>query len=189
VYLLETGGDAVTLPGATAWLQDTLTRAGLPDPQVEVFAPGVDLPAYQRLARGRSALLWAGAAAPPPRIARVYDSFDPVLGGQFAVDHPVLSAGDERERVLDYLDSGQLLLATTAREGDVFDLDAGPTVPMSFRTDGSWIWTDTVAYYLRTYALSPDVELLAHIRERDYTYREPDAVAGHRALAELHAPG
>ena len=28
-------------------------------------------------------------------------------------------------------------------------------VPLSFRTDGSWIWTDAVSYFLRTYALSP----------------------------------
>ncbi|WP_406077932.1 hypothetical protein [Micromonospora sp. NBC_00858] len=188
VYLLETAADAAQLPGATAWLQQTLVAAGVSDPQVETYGPGVTLPAYQQAARGQAALLWAAEAPRPVPIARVFDSYHPALGGQFAADHPTLSAGDEAARVLAYLDAGEVLLATTAREGDVFDQEAGLVVPMSFRTDGTWIWTDTVAYYLRTYALSPDAELLAHIRALDHRFPAVDAVRAHRAMVALTSP-
>jgi hypothetical protein len=116
----------------------------------------------------------------------VLDAYDPAGGGRFDADHPVLGAGDEIARTLAYLDQGRLLVSTTARETDVFDAEAG-AVPTSFRTDGTWIWTDAVAYYLRTYALCPDAQLTAHIRGRDYTYTEPDAVAAHRAMSVLAA--
>jgi hypothetical protein len=39
-------------------------------------------------------------------------------------------------------------------------------VPTSFRTDGEWIWTDTVAYYLQQHGMAPDEELVAHIEAR-----------------------
>ncbi|NMO56929.1 hypothetical protein HH310_37865 [Actinoplanes sp. TBRC 11911] len=158
-------------------------RAAVGDADVELLGkpPTPD----QRAARGRSALLWAARPAEPLTVARVFDSYDPVLGGQFTVDHPVLSA--ELAPVLSYLDTGAVVLTTTKREPDVFDEDAGPVVPMTFRTDGRWIWTDAVAYYLRTYALSPDADLLASLTAREYRMPEVDAVALHRALARLVA--
>lgn len=187
VFVLQSNGDGATLPVTTALMQDAIADAGVDNPQVEVYGPGLDLPTYQRRARRRGALLWAAEPGQPATVARVFDSFDPATGGQFAADRPVLS-GDEAVRVLRYLNNGTLLLATLAREHDVFDVDAGAVVPSSFRTDGTWIWTDAVAYYLRTYALSPHAELLAHIRKHDFTYTEPDPVAVHRALAALTTP-
>ena len=117
-------------------------------------------------------------------VARVFDAYDPVAGGRFDSDHPVLGEGDEIARIAAYLDHGHLLV-TTWPEADVFDPDAGPVVPTAFRTDGTWIWTDAVSYYLRTYALSPDAGLLAHVRERGCTYTEPDAGAVDRARTQL----
>jgi hypothetical protein len=171
VYLVEAAGDAEPL------------RAAVQNADVEIL--GTPPTPYQRAARSRSALLWAARPAEPVAVARVFDSYDPVLGGQFTVDHPVLSAGDELAQVLSYLEAGVVLLATTAREPDVFDEEAGPVVPMTFRTDGRWIWTDAAAYYLRTYALSPDVEMLASMKAREYRMPEVGAVALHRALARL----
>jgi hypothetical protein len=171
VYLLDASGDGEPLRAAVGDAEISLVRTPL--------SP------YQRAARGRSALLWAARPASPVTVARVFDSYDPELGGQFTVDHPVLSEGDELAQVLSYLEAGSVLLATTAREPDVFDEEAGPVVPMTFRTDGRWIWTDAAAYYLRTYALSPDTDMLADMRERGYQTSEPDAVAMHRALVAL----
>ncbi|GIE81815.1 hypothetical protein Aph02nite_77650 [Actinoplanes philippinensis] len=188
VYLVHSGADAADLPGAADWIQGELARAGVGDPQVEVWGPGVGLPPYQRLALGRSALLWAAEPARPVTVARVFDSWDPVGGGRFETDHPLLDAGDERARVLDYLRRGRVLTATTVTEPDVFDPGAGGVIPMSFRTDGTWIWTDAVIHYLNAYALSPDAELLAHIRERDHVFTEPSPVAEHRAMVALTAP-
>ena len=88
----------------------------------------------------------------------------------------------------DFLKAGDVLLATTARETDVFDSSLGEVVPQNFRTDGTWIWTDTVTYYLDTYGLSPDQELLDHIRARGYVKAELDEVSRHRAMVELFRP-
>ncbi|MEH1028397.1 hypothetical protein ACWD6L_14850 [Micromonospora profundi] len=185
IYLLLVGGDPNGLPAACAQVQDAVARSGVAHPQVEAFHNRTVLPRYQQLARGRSALLWAAADAQPVSTARVFDAYHPTTGGQFSADRPTITDGDEMRRVLDYLDGGAVLLATEARESDPFDEGAGPVVPLSFRTDGRWIWTDAVAYFLRTYALSPDDELLAHIRARDYLVPESDPVAEHRALSSL----
>jgi len=185
IYLLLVGGDPNDLPAACARVQDALASSGVAHPQVEAFHDRTVLPRYQQLARSRSALLWAAADAQPVSTARVFDAYHPTTGGQFSADRPSIADGDEMRRVLDYLDGGAVLLATDARESDPFDEGAGPVVPLSFRTDGRWIWTDAVGYFLRTYALSPDEELLAHIRARDYLVPESDPVAEHRALASL----
>ncbi|MCO8275484.1 hypothetical protein M1L60_33365 [Actinoplanes sp. TRM 88003] len=184
VYLLVIDTDPSAYPGATGWLQEMLTNAGVTDPQVDTFGPATELPAYQQQARGRSTLLWAANPAGSVRTARVFDSFALESGGRSDPAHPRLSDTTETARVLRYLENGTMLLTTTARENDVLDPAAGPVVPMTFRTDGRWIWTDAVAYYLRTYALSPDEQLLSHIRSQG----EPppvDMVAEHRALAAL----
>lgn len=183
VYLLETAGD----PTGTGPLQDALASAGRPEAQVEAFAPGIARPPGPRFALGRSALLWAAEPTRPVTMARVFDSWTQATGGQFDADHPLL-AGEEAARVIDYLERGHVLLATTLREPDVFDAEAGAVVPANFRTDGRFIWTDAVGYYLRTYALSPDPELLERIRGLDFTLPEVDAVAEHRALVALTSP-
>ncbi|MEV6694854.1 hypothetical protein AB0M35_25590 [Micromonospora sp. NPDC051196] len=185
VYLLLAGGDPNELPAVCAQVQRALADSGVEHPQVEAFHHRTALPRYQQLARGRSALLWAAAEARPVSVARVFDAYHPSTGGQFSADRPTISDGDEMQRVLDYLDGGSVLLGTETRETDPFDEGAGPVVPLSFRTDGWWIWTDAVGYYLRTYALSPDDELLTHIRGRGYLVPESDPVAEHRALASL----
>ena len=52
-------------------------------------------------------------------VARVFDAYDPVAGGRFDSDHPVLGEGDEIARIAAYLDHGHLLV-TTSPEADVF---------------------------------------------------------------------
>jgi hypothetical protein len=66
----------------------------------------------------------------------------------------------------------------------------GKVVPLSFRTDGAWIWTDTVTYYLETYGLEPDSELAAHVAANDYRCPDVDDATARRALDELDlSPG
>jgi hypothetical protein len=77
---------------------------------------------------------------------------------------------------------------TTATFTDVVDPARGAVVPMSFRTDGVWIWTDTVTYYLAEHGMAPDAELLRHIEDRGTAPSDVDAVALHRAMAVLTSP-
>jgi hypothetical protein len=108
----------------------------------------------------------ARAPALPFRIARVFDFAEPGTGPSFHPAHRVVTDESERERVVTYLASGTPVLYLAARARDVVNPASGQVVPTSFRTDGEWIWTDTVTYYLEQYGLAPDEELAAHIDAR-----------------------
>ncbi|WP_232344810.1 actin cross-linking domain-containing toxin [Actinoplanes awajinensis] len=154
-------------------------RWATPDGTVVRTGPGT------YTANGTPQLPGPAATPAPPHLARVFDSWDATGGGQFTPDHPLLSTGDEMSRALAYLDAGTPVLTTGTEELDVYDTEAGPVVPLTYRTDGRWIWTDAAAYYLRTYALSPDERLLADLRARDYHHPPVDPAAARRALAQL----
>jgi hypothetical protein len=107
-------------------------------------------------------------------------------------DHPRIDS-PERERLVRYLSAGEPLLVTPALDVDVVAPELGQVVPVSFRTDGYWIWSDAAGYYLQRHGLAPDPGLLAHIRARDYAVPEIDGAALHRAgaafLCYLHDAG
>ena len=101
------------------------------------------------------------------RLAAVFDRVDPVTGPAFASDSGRLAEGGEREAVAAYLREGVAVLITPLLADDVLDPERSGLVPLSYRTDGAWIWTDTVTYYLEQYGLIADAELLAHVRAQD----------------------
>jgi hypothetical protein len=187
LYLvLTTASDEAPLPPLADWLARVLVAAGEADPRVEVFGDADALPPFHRAALGLAALLWTGDAAPPVRVAALFDMVDEAGGPGFAPEHPRLDA-DECDDVLAYLDLGALLLPTTTEMADVVEPERGG-VPMSFRTDGQFIWTEAVAYYLANYRLAPEPALLDHIRARRYEAPEVDYVALHRAASALQTP-
>jgi hypothetical protein len=134
----------------------------------------------------------AGVPAPEFRVARVFDFADPQTGPGFAPDHAVIENLTRREELAGYLRGGHPVLVTTMRMDDVVDPAAGPAVPGSFRTDGEWIWTESVEYYLSRHGLAPDAELTAHIQARlDRGQPVPDTnrdTATRAAEFMLHPP-
>jgi hypothetical protein len=198
VYLVQVTGRPAA-PGLAGELQAALD--GLGDAGVEVIALDTALRPYQAAALEGSALLWVAQDeaqpsdrddGPPFKIARVFDFAKPDTGPGFHPGHRVVTGSAERDRVLQYLHSGTLVLHTTARARDVLDPDAGQVVPTSFRTDGEWIWTDTVAYYLEQHGLAPDEDLAAHIEARwqagDADAETDDETAMAAANFLLHPP-
>ncbi|MER8184874.1 hypothetical protein [Kitasatospora sp. NPDC094015] len=187
VYLVqaEHPDDAPLLAGT---FHEALTAVGDDRAGVEVIAIGAEATGYQRLALDRSLLLWAAAATDGPEfeVARVFDHADPELGPGFRPDHPLLPEGPDRDRVLAHLAAGRPLLSTTARMPDPLDPTAGEVVPSGFRTDGHWIWTEAVGYFLTRHGLAPDPALLAHIRT--HTAPPPDDTTVTRALDFLLHP-
>jgi hypothetical protein len=198
VYLVQVPGSAAA-PGLAGELQAALD--GLGDAGVEVIALDTVPRPYQAAALEGSALLWVAQdeAQPSGRyegprftIARVFDFASPDTGPGFHAGHRVVTDSAERDRLLKYLTSGTPVLTTTARARDVLDPDAGQVVPTSFRTDGEWIWTDTVAYYLEQHGVAPDEDLAAHIEARrqagDADAETDDETAVAAAEYLLHPP-
>ncbi len=93
----------------------------------------------------------------------------------------------ERDRVAKYLDSGAPILVTTALGIDQLSPAQGNRVGMSYRTDGEWVWSDALSYYVATYGLAPENGFYQHIRDHRYECPEPDDEAQDRALEELYA--
>jgi hypothetical protein len=176
IYVVQVPDGSVA-PAVAADLQAALALAPAPagpgEATVEVIGLDADPRPYQAAALDGSALLWdaqdddpSGSDEPPFKIARVFDFARPDTGPGFEPGHRVITDTGERDRMLRYLTSGTTVLHTTARTPDILDPDAGQVVPASFRTDGEWIWTDTVAYYLEHHGLAPDEELAAHVDAR-----------------------
>ncbi|MFD8781857.1 hypothetical protein [Kitasatospora sp. NPDC059599] len=99
-------------------------------------------------------------------VAPVFDLVDPLTGPAFHEDHPVIGDDGEREALAAYLASAAVVLMTPSLMADVLDPERPGGVPMNYRCDGRWIWTDTVTYYLDRYGLAPEPGLLAYVRER-----------------------
>jgi hypothetical protein len=122
-----------------------------------------------------------GAAAEPAdtgpefELARIFDFADPVTGPGFEPGHRVITDQDERDRLLGYLRGGAMVMTSTTRMRDVVDPEQGEVVPMTFRTDGTWIWTDTVVYYLDRHGMAPDARLAAHIEAMCARGEDPGA--------------
>ncbi|MFJ9693883.1 hypothetical protein [Kitasatospora sp. NPDC101183] len=122
------------------------------------------------------------------RLAAVFDRVDPVTGPGFAPDRPRLEPA-EREALARYLDAGEAVLLTPVLMDDVLDPQRRGEVPMGYRTDGRWVWTDTVTYYLVEYGLAPEAGLLAHLRAQGGAPCPPvDPEAVERAVAFVLTP-
>jgi hypothetical protein len=186
VFVVEADADADVIV-VTGELQRAVRAAGQVDPQVEVYPTGFEPPGYLRLARSGGELLWSRTPDPGVRVAVLFDHVDPTLGPGFHADHPTVDR-EELTRLAQYLRRGEPLLVTTGRLSDVVDPARGRVVPMTFRTDGSWVWSDATTYYLEAYQLLPDPALVAHIRGVSYVGSTVDDVAMHRAMVALQAP-
>ncbi|WP_328824376.1 hypothetical protein [Verrucosispora sioxanthis] len=187
VFVLATDLPEDELPVATALLQEKLILADADETLVEAFILGQELAPYQQQALEGGALLWTAAEPRRVTIARVFDGADPETGPWFAPDHPRLE-GPIRDQAIAYLSAGQLVLAITQRTADIVTGSDEPVVPMSYRTDGQWVWTDAVVYYLQTHAVAPDQDLLDHMRSVSFSPPQTDEIGTHRALAALFRP-
>jgi hypothetical protein len=128
-----------------------------------------------------------GAPAEPTgeygmRQPRVYDGLD--AAGKPVVNRPALPP-EERDRVLDYLTNAPVVLAARSYDVDAFAPDREPEVPLNFRTDGSWVWPGSVAYYLREHGVAPDPDLVDHIRAHRFVLPGVDEPARDLAIAAI----
>ena len=92
----------------------------------------------------------------------------------------------EAVRVGAYLEAGAAVMHTTALGIDILR-DDEKVVPLTIRTDGEYVWTGPVTYYVQTYGVAPDADFLAHVRARDYRVRVASE-AEVEAAAAVFAP-
>ena len=89
------------------------------------------------------------------------------------------AARPDEDRALGYLARGVLIGVAMCVETD--PLSDPPTMigPPNARTDGVWLWPETLSYYVRRYHVRLPEELLAHMRQNGWEC--PQAV-NHEAL-------
>ncbi|MEQ0562901.1 glycohydrolase toxin TNT-related protein [Amycolatopsis sp. NEAU-NG30] len=104
-----------------------------------------------------------GPEQPGPhfRIARIFDTVGPA--GRPVINRPDLEV-EEQDRLLEYLERAPLVVPE--RGYDIDRLAAAPeaTVPVAFHSDGQWIWPAAVNFYLHKYGVSPEPDLVEHVR-------------------------
>jgi hypothetical protein len=119
------------------------------------------------------------------RLARVFEGRDthgrPVLG----TDRQALTDAEERRLVVGFLDGGVVLLAGGPLVPDELDPDRPPVVPLGYATDGVWVWSAQLRYYVAEYGVSPEPEFLTHIRRCEYRAAVPSPIQVEQANAEL----
>ncbi|MEV8437076.1 TNT domain-containing protein [Actinosynnema sp. NPDC051121] len=125
--------------------------------ELEIYPRDDDaIPAWLRERAGLGAAPGAVIAAP------LFDGPDAVVRDRPAV-HP-----QELDDVLAYLENAPVVLAARSYGPDALKPDATPSVPLSFHTDGTWVWPGGVAYYLRNHHVPPVPQLVQHIRDNGY---------------------
>ena len=117
---------------------------------------------------------------------RVAELWVDLIDGVPTLD-PALERADESVeigRILAYLRAGALVLRAPVCFEDWLDPDRPLVVPFGYRTDGVWLWSDELAYYLEQHDVLPEPGLLAHMRNRGYEVGEvPEAAV--RAASTL----
>jgi hypothetical protein len=121
------------------------------------------------------------------KIAQLFDQVHPSAGPYFSAQRGHIDDPAERERVAGFLRRGGLVLYTDGKDKDWVDPRQGRSVPMSFRTDGAWLWNDGLEYYVRLHGVAPDPDFYQHIRDSDYTCPEVSQPTRERALEALYA--
>jgi hypothetical protein len=113
-------------------------------------------------------------AAPQPPPPGTFPQAQPFDGnGKDGPYHqrPPLSPG-ERDQILAYLTSAPIVLAARGFDPDPLNPDGRSDVPVTYHTDGVWVWPGVVPYVLRKHDVPPESALLAHIRGNRYQVPE-----------------
>ena len=121
------------------------------------------------------------------RTARLYDGVDESGTPHFAADRARIADTAERDRIVGYLNGGGAVMTTPGVTEDVVEPGRGKVVPLSYLTDGTWIWSAGLAYYTQEYGIAPDAEFIEHMRQQEFVPPQVDADTRLAAMEELEA--
>ncbi|MCP2343622.1 hypothetical protein [Actinomadura rupiterrae] len=190
-YLWASGGSASYIPRADAGLRAANASGPLYVGLREAFAQGV--PAVDAI---RSLLPDALESEAPSldALTNQANRYEQSLRMAFPLPEPSLTPRppvppQAREAVLTYLEQAPVAFPSGAPLPDLQD-DARPlTVPSGYRTDGTWVWPEATAYYLRTHNIAPDPSLVAHIQANNAQLPDVSKEALAEALETLKTNG
>ncbi|MGV9363195.1 glycohydrolase toxin TNT-related protein [Amycolatopsis sp. NPDC003731] len=125
-----------------------------------------------------------GPEQPGPhfRIARIFDTVGPA--GRPVINRPDLEV-DEQDRLLEYLERAPLVVPERGYDIDRLAATPEATVPVAFHSDGQWIWPAAVNFYLHKYGVSPEPDLVEHVRSVGFTLPPVDEPTLQGAAAYL----
>ncbi len=102
------------------------------------------------------------------RFARIADGADehnrPVVSPERGWIHDMA----ERRFAAEYLRGGAVVMMVGGLGLDVFEPERGEVAPLGSRTDGEWIWSDSVPFYLVEHGVAPEPELYRRVLENAY---------------------
>ncbi|MFG1889044.1 hypothetical protein ACGFIR_14370 [Micromonospora sp. NPDC049051] len=159
----------------------------LDDDVVPIGAATADrITSWWRGLAGRESGALAGGAEPDPPRPRVAAAVDTERDeqGRPIVRGPRLSEQD-RVAVAAYLRAAPLVAVAYGFEADPFDPEHPEVVPLHLRTDGEWVWSESLAYFAQRYGIGPEADFLAYLARRRYQLPEVDEAALRRAAGAL----
>jgi hypothetical protein len=90
----------------------------------------------------------------------------------------------DEARMLAYLDGGVFLSATCLFQ-DHFQGGKDVTA-LAFLTDGTWLWTNALAYYVRHYHFRVPGEFVEHMRRQNWQVPPEDSFDADAILSQFH---
>jgi hypothetical protein len=160
--------------------------ADQPDSRVFVIGPDGAFTPDAAVILEAAELIWAKAAAEEIQMASVFAEVDEAGRPTGAEGEPL--TGADREAVLAYLLSAEVVLRASEPGQDILDEESGAEVPLDLRSDGFWVWSDASAYYLAQHDVRPPQGLLDRALDIGGTAAGLDSVTYHRVLEALAGP-
>lgn len=124
--------------------------------------------AYRRLLAEAERVTGAASLGDQPRFASAVLPGDGA-GRGVALPNRLLPEA-ERAAVAAYLRGAPMVLACWGLDPDPFDPARPEVVPAHLRSDGRWVWPESLAYFAERYGVPPEPDLLAHIQEQGYEW-------------------
>lgn len=97
------------------------------------------------------------------RVASVFDRADPQGRPYFSPDRRRIVGRPQRARLVRYLTTAPMVMRAHGLEPDPLSGRRRQVVPLHYRSDGTWVWQQASAFYLREYGIAPELDLVGHI--------------------------
>lgn len=182
VYLVEAQDEDSAQDLITAIYGGGQGMSGSPDPIVEIYAAGSELPPLHRALQFAGELVFSAAAPPAFSFADVFEGEPDAEGRPQALTR---ISEDEAARLSEYLLSGTPMLVADTQGEDVLDRTRGQSVPLHLRTDGTWVWSDASVYYLREYLVAPPPAFHTYLQTVPATAERVSDATLHQAVTWL----